>query len=705
MPFSGHGPISKTGCCAIAALCVAMLLVAVRAVAQNSAPVLAWHFDEADGDGAAEQMRHADGVVSGVYLRVPGVSGGALRLDGETSGVSVKAGTVPDLGAAFTVEAWIAIDAYPWNWAPIVDQRDEEEAGLFFGVDSFGHLGLQAAIGGAWQQLATGEQLPLKRWVHVAGSFSPASGMTLFVDGKQVAHSSTVGKLAAAGAQDLLIGRIRYPMVPAQWLHPKFPVWYSFDGILDEVSIFDKALSPEQMEAEFRRISAPKGDALPYPTLPSGPAGAGPFGATYATLEYDPLWDAPRRVGRDSDVVVRFDDSPVRLVAWQGTNYIPAWVTENGKWYTDEFVETWSLPNCPGGEDCEPMSDKQNRYAHVRILENTAARTVIHVRYGLCEVENYACANPDPLTGWTDLADDYYTVYPDEVAARKTVAWSSALKRIPEFQETIIINQPGTRPEDNIETDALTLLNMKGEAHTYSWVHPPSALAEPGGANIQVVNLKSAWRPFQIVMPDRAMLSTYTGERSRSMFEWWNHWPVAQVKSSGISAVAPDRASHSSLSHIEGQPYGRTADSVTKVMLDGLSNQPAGSLVALARSWASAPAMKVAGSGFEGGFEGGFENKGYDPGQRAFVLKKASEGAESLRLTLDASEGSPLVNPAFVVENWGEAAPVVTLNGKLVEWGKDARFGLVGTLGGSTLVVWLRVEAVAEATIEIEAAR
>jgi len=45
------------------------------------------------------------------------------------------------------------------------------------------------------------------------------------------------------------------------------------------------------------------------------------------------------------------------------------------------------------------------------------------------------------------------------------------------------------------------------------------------------------------------------------------------------------------------------------------------------------------------------------------------------------------------------------LNGKLVEWGKDARFGLVGTLGGSTLVVWLRVEAVAEATIEIEAAR
>ena len=52
------------------------------------------------------------------------------------------------------------------------------------------------------------------------------------------------------------------------------------------------------------------------------------------------------------------------------------------------------------------MSDKQDRYAHVRILENTPARTVIHFRYGQCEAENYVCANPDPATGWTDWADD-----------------------------------------------------------------------------------------------------------------------------------------------------------------------------------------------------------------------------------------------------------------------------------------------------------
>jgi hypothetical protein len=339
------------------------------------------------------------------------------------------------------------------------------------------------------------------------------------------------------------------------------------------------------------------------------------------------------------------------------------------------------------------MSDKQNRYAHVRILENTPARAVIHVRYGQCEVEHYDCANPDPLTGWTDWADDYYTIYPDEIAARKTVAWSSNLKVVPEFQETIIINQAGTRPEDNIQTDALTFVNMRGETHTYSWLHPPMAIAQPEGANIQAVNLKSEWKPFQIVLPDLPLISVYKGEKTWSMFEWWNHWPVAQVKSSGISAVAPDRPSHSSLSHIEGQPYQRTADSITKIMLDGLTNRPAAELAVLARSWASPPQMTVAGSGFIGG--------GYDPSQRAFFIDKHEDAARVLHLSFHATPDSPLLNPALVIRGWGESVPDLEVDGKPVAWGKDARYGLVRTLEGTTLVIWVRFQATGTTYIDL----
>ena len=351
-------------------------------------------FDEDKSDVAAEKKHHADGKLSGIYAHVHGVAGEALRLDGETSGVQVKGASVPVLGLAFSVEAWIAIDAYPWNWAPIVDQRKQEKAGFFFGIDSFGHLGLQAEIGGNWQMVTASKQLPLKKWVHVAATFSESAGMALYVNGKAVESKKTAGSFVPATGEDLLMGRVRYAMLPAQWLHPKYKVWYSFDGILDEVSLFNRALTAEQIGAEYSQIDVAGPDPLSYPKLPSGPPGPAPFGAVYATLQYDELWDAARRVGRDSDVVVRFDDAPVRFVSWQGTNYIPAWVTEDGKWYSDEFVETYGAPGCPAGEDCEPMSDKQNRYAHVRILENTAARTVIHFRYGQCEVEEYLCAHP-----------------------------------------------------------------------------------------------------------------------------------------------------------------------------------------------------------------------------------------------------------------------------------------------------------------------
>ena len=91
------------------------------------------------------------------------------------------------------------------------------------------------------------------------------------------------------------------------------------------------------------------------------------------------------------------------------------------------------------------------RYSHVSVLQSSDARAVIHWRYALAEARNYEGANPDAQSGWFDWADEYWTVYPDGVAVRKQVLWSSALEAPHEWQETIVINGPGQRPEDNIE--------------------------------------------------------------------------------------------------------------------------------------------------------------------------------------------------------------------------------------------------------------
>src|SRR6266853_4920537 len=599
----------------------AALVLPPYSAAQSEGSVARWSFDEKDGSVARDSVRGVDDKITGLFKHLDGVTGEGLRFDGETTSITRAAENSPLITNALSVEAWVAVSTYPWNWVPLIDQsRGEErrrgEIGYSVGIDAFGHFGLQVSVNGKFHTLVSKNPLPLKKWSHVAATFENDHGLKVYVNGQLAGELPVQGAFTAANGQDLLIGRIREATLPLEWIHPKFPVWYSFDGIIDELQLYNRSLSNTEVAADFGKVHLPEADALAWPKLPSGPPGTGRFGAYYADLKFDDMWDLPRRVGPDSNVVVRFDQSPTRFVFWQGTNYIPAWVTESGKWYTDEFMETGGSPGCPLGEDCEPMSDKQNRYSHVRILESTDARAVVHWRYGLCEVVNYTCANPDSNTGWPDWADEYFTIYPDGVAVRKQVLWTSNFQNWHEFQESIIINGPGTRPEDNIQPEALIIGNMKGETTTYSWEKgpPPKQMEKPERPNIQVVNLKSNWKPFQIVSPVNSSMKAYTGEVTYSMFEWWNHWPVAQVRSSGISAVAPDRPSHSSLSHIYWDPYTRTGNTMTKILLHGLTTKSAAQLVPLAKSWLSAPSIEVSGVGFQ--------SQGYDQTQRAFVITR-----------------------------------------------------------------------------------
>jgi hypothetical protein len=658
-------------------------LLAGLAAGQQNGPAARWEFDQSSGATTRDAISGVKDSVSGYYAYAGGVSGNALRFDGYTTSVTRLAKQVPTIGSAISIAAWVAPNTYPWNWVPVVDYQDEHQGGYFFGIDAEGHVGMSVEAGDRWQTVTSEAAIPLKKWAFVVGTYDPAHGMSLYIDSKQVGHLDASGRLQAPTHPiDLLIGRIRDAVFPYCYIHPKITTWYSFDGLMDGVSIYDRGLAPEEIQSDFAQAHPPQGEVLPWPVLPAGAPGTGPFGAYYATLKYQDTWDRLWRLGPESDVVVRFDNAPIRLVFWHGLSYIPAWVTENGKWYTDEFLEDGY-----GGStvyDAEPMSDKQTRYSRVNILESSPARAVVHWRYALADILHRG-AHEDPLTGWFDWADEYYTVYPDGVAVRKQVLHHSDRLQPPnmwhEWQETIIVNGPGTRPEDNIQNDALTLANMAGQTATYSWLpRPPEALPNPPDANIQMVNLKSSWKPFQVA-PQPASFTTYTGEDTRSTFEWWNHWPVGLIDSSGRCAVAPDRASHSSLSHIYWPEYAKGEDAITKILMDGLTNRPAAEMAMLARSWLHPAAVEIGGQGFE--------SQGYDPAERAFVVVRNAGTLSQLKPKLEASNDSPLLNPAFVVKNWNAETARVTVDGRALPAG-TVRVGTIRNLEGTDLVVFLQ---------------
>jgi hypothetical protein len=681
------------------------------ALAADRPPAATWTFDQGKGSDQ----------VQGYHKFVPGVAGTGLRFDGQTTSVVRAAAKAPRLGNSFTVEAWAAIQTYPWTWCALVNQERDRKAGYFFGIDPEGYFGLHLSVDGRWQEFRSGTKLPLYAWNHMAATFDAASGIKLFWNGKSAGERALAGKPVYAPAADLWIGRNLTPLGLSQEVKVVAEVSYSFDGIIDEVRIHDRVLGADEIKSTYARL-APAGPApLKPPTLPAGPAGPGRFGAYYTRLRYAEEWENPWRVGDAADVVVRFDESPERLVFWRGTSYIPAWVTENGIWYTNEFYET---QNGSMQISCEPMADKQARFSHARILESNEARTVVLWRYSPVTVD-YDIVFPDPLTGWGDWVEETFTVYPDRTCVRKIRTWSSkptvnpaegkGLENFRQFHEAIIINPPGTRPEDNIQADALTLANMKGETHTYSWAKEAPGfkadfdaetlkllhrisdqdtaahkwLTVPAKGNILRVNLKSKASPYAIVDPRNVAIDCYAGEiiPERSMFPWWNHWPVSQqIRSNGRWAVAPDRVSHSSLAHIQAwRPYEEKADGLTMLMLNGLSDKAAAGLVPLAKSWLSPPKMDVAGDAFRG--------EGYDPTQRTFVAARTGAAAAALSVTLRATKDSPLVNPALLIRNWGASAPRIEIDGRPAPLGRDVRAGHIHGLESDDLVLWLRLES------------
>jgi len=710
--------------------------------ATEDGPIAWWKFDEGEERIVTDSVSGAEDEILGFFKYVEGASGDALRFDGYSTAVRRKAKSAPEPGNAFSIEAWVAFQAYPWGSCAIVSQCDGYEdvvfrrvssdyppetdpnAGYYFAVDPRGRVQLQVSVDGEWTKCQSEARIPLLEWAHIAGTYNGREGLAVYVNGKEAGSTPARGRVKFAPEIDMLVGRNHKPRRVEYTVGSIVPSVYSFDGYLDEVKIHDRALAPGEIAQVYEATKPSGGTGMAFRKLPTEPRGPAPFGAYYTNLKFDETWDALRREGAHPDVVVLFDDMPWRFVFWRGTGYIPFWVTENDIWYTNEFNETWPPVDAPNVY--EPMSDKHARYSHVRIIESHDARVVIHWRYALSNTLN-EIAWEDPLTGWGDWADEYDYIYPDGACVRKQKVWSSQIDQAHEFQESIILEQPGQRPEDVLELGGYTISNMSGETHTYSWADgPPQAPTMPGaedpmGAqlaflasmsypNIQLVNTKSKAKPFLIVT-DEAFESAWplnmdVGgpvhvpydrliQPEASKFTWWNHWPVAQVPSDGRWTFEPDRVAHTAVSNWFWKPYERTADMEVKLALLGLTEKKVEELVPLAKSWLRAPALELKGSGYT--------SKGYDQAERAYLITcENSNEPAPLQFALAASEEHPVVNPAFVISGWGDAGAALKIGGETVKRGASFRFGHRTEPTRTDLIVWLKLESAKPVEIALE---
>jgi hypothetical protein len=391
-------------------------------------------------------------------------------------------------------------------------------------------------------------------------------------------------------------------------------------------------------------------------------------------LKLNDIWDGLWRGSDFEDIVVKFDQLPTSVIFWKGTNYASNWVTENNHWFADQSSEFGGPHGCS-----EHMSDKQDRMCYARIVESSPVRIIIHWRYPCVDV-GYV------MTAWNNWTDEYYTIYPDGIGIRK-LYWNGTVKQ-PGFQDCQLLTNPGESALDVVNLQALTVANRKGETLDLSWSAPNNVPENTlKDADIELINTKSRYRIFLAfqggcISPwGRDEQSKYVGDPFAGP---WNHWPMHLVPSDGRFVVANDRVSHFALGGND------CAQKFESLVMYGFTNQNIKAVIPAARSWQTPPRITQVSSA---------KSLGYNKNSRSFDFE--STGG-NIFFTIGSSKESPVVNPCFVIKNWGsDKTAKISINGKINADGSSLRQGVVRDVDGTQmLLIWIEFES--EATVNVK---
>ena len=677
---------------------LALVLFGCFVTVQAQNPIMYWDFEKNEDKTTIERISGIADTLEGNFEEAKGIKGTGIRLDGYTTCIRKSPEHMTTPGDEYTVEAWVALGNYPWNWCPILTTESADVSGYRLMLGPLGQVSLQSAIDEQWVSCNSEQEImPLRKWMHIVGVYRANHEMTLYVNGKQIASCPIQGKIRYARDTELRIGMVAFQGKPSD-IHRTWgtvAAYYGIDGIIDEIKIYEEALSQEQISNRFKAVPVEEADIAQrrLPTIEKHPKR---FGAFYTKLKYYSGWDNLWPVEQDPDVVVCFEKSPVKLIFWRGIRYGASWVSENENWMTDQSVEAWTHGDMDREGCFEHMQDRHCRFSHVRIIENTDARVVVHWRYALVSAYDNTW-RPDPKTGWECWIDEYYTIYPDASGIRR-VSWKKGSLGHPrQFQESLALLHPGQVISQLLEKDFAYVADYDNNTGAAKFVDDPSK--PPYGPfswdktyayTIQRYNFKSKHKPFICFEPGNTMVIRHNSLKSYDEAGGCNHFPVGQARCDGRMTRMADRPSHCTSFPISDPVIHEEGDRYFWSGLYGMNSMDLPTLIQLGRSWAYAVDLSMNGQGMT--------SNGYDRSRRCYRLENKTEKSNPVEFTVLGSKKSLVMNSAFHIKNWHAEGAKVLVNGKEF---KQCEIGINHRLEGTDLVVFLWLEKNSNVKISI----
>jgi len=238
----------------------AVVTLTVSSGTQPPAPAVAglvahWKLDETQGATAFDSTGAHNGTLHGdpTWLPTGGKVGGALSFDGADDRVNCGTFNPSEATGKLSLCLWAKWNGQPTSWQGLIAKRNgwsptdvmwSLEADINTGKLAFFHY-TSGRIGGD-------PVLPIGEWTHVAVSFDGTTA-TMYIDGAPT--GSGPFSLPSATQATVVFGA-------------STPEGYNaFNGALDDIQLYDRALSPAQIQIVMTGATAP---ADPAPTNPSG---------------------------------------------------------------------------------------------------------------------------------------------------------------------------------------------------------------------------------------------------------------------------------------------------------------------------------------------------------------------------------------------------------------------------------------------------